>query len=129
MTISSYNNIFHIKYNFHCKQYILSAGFIEITGNLQTNQFKGDFYEFPAYLRENNRIRAIFMYFMCQRVHYFTSLLSTYISSSILCTITSKINVSYPPKVSDCQKKIAAKMKFDRSNKFNLCYYEQVNPL
>ena len=38
-----------------------------------------------------------------------------------------------PPKVSDCQKNCSqlqhSVMKFDRSNKLDLCYYGQVNSL
>ena len=38
-------------------------------------------------------------------------------------------NKWYPPKVSDCQKRKLqhSVMKIERSNKFDLCYYEQVN--
>ena len=38
-------------------------------------------------------------------------------------------NKCYPPKVSDFQKNCSSRMKFDRSNKFDLCYYGQANSL
>ena len=51
--------------------------------------------------------------------------------SIFMCTIASKINAT--PKVSHCQYNCNelphSVMKFDRSNKFDLCYYGQVNSL
>ena len=44
------------------------------------------------------------------------------------CTITSKINVT-PKGVRLSEKLQHSVMKFDRSNKFDLCYYGQVNSL
>ena len=45
------------------------------------------------------------------------------------CTISSKINVTPKGVKKDCCQLQHSVMKFDRSNKFDFCYYRQVNSL
>ena len=58
--------------------------------------------------------------------------LGTLLIGMYIGTITSRINVTPPPKkkgVRLSEKLQHSVMKFDRSNKFDFCYYGQVNSL
>ena len=82
-----------------------------------------------CYATEEN----VFLFFIVRRSPlYLNRIESLHVAAKAIDTIASKINVT-PQKCQIVRKNCSllqhSVMKFDRSNKFDLCYYGQVNSL